>query len=141
MYLGAAAESPVRISPQFPWQSINKSFVPDSPRHLRSPHLHVGETASSANDVGHLVKSAIIHLLHSMQDPPLHRLQTIIDVWHRPLQNYIRSVVQKYSWYMPVRVANPSGSLCSISGLNFSLLIFCQNQAAKISFLVNIKQI
>ena len=47
------------------------------------------------NDVGHLVKSAIIHLLHSMQDPPLHRLQTIIDVWHRPLQNYIRSVVQK----------------------------------------------
>ena len=42
-----------------------------------------------ANDVGHLVVAAVINILHGMHDTPLHRFETVCDVRHRTLQNYI----------------------------------------------------
>ena len=68
-------------------------------------HLHQGITDGGiavgvelhrvAHNVGHLVEPAVVHALHRVQDAALHGLQTIIDVRHGTLQDYIRGIVEK----------------------------------------------
>ena len=48
-----------------------------------------------ADDIGDLVVASVVELAHRVQDAPLHRLQSIVDVGHGTLQNHIRSIVQK----------------------------------------------
>ena len=55
-----------------------------------------------ADDVRHLVVASVVELAHRVQDAPLHRLQSVVDVRHGTFQNHIRSIVKKPSLYMPV---------------------------------------
>ena len=45
--------------------------------------------------IGHLMKTAVIHLDQRMQNPPLHRFQPVIQMRNGTVFNNIRSVFQK----------------------------------------------
>ena len=47
------------------------------------------------DDIGHLVKAAIIHFSQSMHQSPLNRFQAIIQAWYCPLKDDIASIVQE----------------------------------------------
>ena len=47
------------------------------------------------DDVCHLVVATVVHTLHRVQNTSLHRLQTVLDVGHSALQDYVRGVIQK----------------------------------------------
>ena len=42
-----------------------------------------------AHNIGHLVKTAIIHTLHRVQDTSLHGFQAILDMGHGPLKDNV----------------------------------------------------
>ena len=46
-------------------------------------------------DVGNLVVTAVIYILHGVHDTPLHRLEAVRNVRNCTFQNYIRCVIQK----------------------------------------------
>ena len=48
-----------------------------------------------AHHVGYFVVPAVVHALHGVQDAPLNRLQTVLDMGHGALQNDVRGVVEK----------------------------------------------
>ena len=41
------------------------------------------------DDIGHFIKTAIIHFLHGMQDAALHGFQSIFNSRHGPFKYYI----------------------------------------------------
>ena len=43
----------------------------------------------ATHDVRHLIISAIVHLLHRMEDTSLHRLESVHDMRHGTLQNHV----------------------------------------------------
>ena len=53
------------------------------------------ELHSVSHDVGHLYAAAVIHTPHRVEDTPLHRLESIVYVGHRSLQNHIGGVVEE----------------------------------------------
>ena len=48
-----------------------------------------------ADDICDLVVASVVEFAHRMQDAPLHRLQSVVDVRHGTFQNHIRGIVQK----------------------------------------------
>ena len=50
---------------------------------------------SLSDNVGHLGVAAVVHIAHSVQNPPLDGFKTVHDVWHGPLQDHIRGIVQE----------------------------------------------
>ena len=48
-----------------------------------------------ADDVGHLVVTAVVKLLHGMKNPPLNRFQSVGNLRHRPFQDHIRRIIQE----------------------------------------------
>ncbi|CCY36754.1 unknown [Alistipes sp. CAG:831] len=48
-----------------------------------------------ADETGHLVEPPVVLLLHGMQNPALHRFQTVLDMRHGPLQYHVGSIVEK----------------------------------------------
>ena len=53
------------------------------------------ELHGMADDVSHLVVSSVVHSLHGVEDAPLHGLQSVLDMRHGTLQDYIRGVIQE----------------------------------------------
>ena len=49
----------------------------------------------STDYIGYLVEAAVIKRLHCMQDTALHRLQTVLHMWHGAFENHIRGIFQK----------------------------------------------
>ena len=49
----------------------------------------------ASHDVGYLVQSSVVHEVHGVQDASLHRLQSVLDVRHRTVENHRRCIVQK----------------------------------------------
>ena len=45
------------------------------------------------HNIGHLREAAVVRLLHRVQDTPLHRLQAVVDVGHRAVQDDIGGIV------------------------------------------------
>jgi hypothetical protein len=66
------------------------------------------------DDVRHLVVAAIIEVLHAVQDPPLHRLQSIIQGRYGTLQDHIARIVQEP---VPVHTAHTEGARIDRIGL------------------------
>ena len=50
---------------------------------------------SSAHHVSDLVHTPVFHSAHSVQDAPLHRFQTVFNVWHSTVENNVRGIVEK----------------------------------------------
>ena len=48
-----------------------------------------------AHHVGYLVETAVVQLLHRVQDAPLYGLQPVVDVRHGTLQNNVGRIVEK----------------------------------------------
>ena len=48
-----------------------------------------------AHHVGHLIISSVVDPPHGVQDASLHRLQPVVDVWHGPLQDHVRGIIQE----------------------------------------------
>ena len=48
-----------------------------------------------ADHIGHLVIAAVLKLFHRVQNPALHRLQTITKVRHCTLHDYVTCVIKK----------------------------------------------
>ena len=95
------------------------------------------------DDVRDLVKSTIIHLLHRVKNPTLHRLQAVFDRRNSALKDYIGSIIQKPVFVHPChwnRVMQAFFFAVSQVSIVAHLLsqtnIFksnCKNQAASIS--------
>ena len=47
------------------------------------------------DDIRHLVVATVVHTFHRVQDTSLYGFQTVLDVGHSALQNYVRGVIQK----------------------------------------------
>jgi hypothetical protein len=47
------------------------------------------------DDVRHLVVATVIQVLHAVQDPALHRFQSIIQRWYGTFQDHIARVIQE----------------------------------------------
>ena len=47
------------------------------------------------HDVRHLVVPSVVHPLHGMENTPLYRLQTVLDVRYGPFEDYVAGIVQK----------------------------------------------
>ena len=48
-----------------------------------------------ADGIGHLVETAIVHLLQAVQDATLDRLQSVVQVRNRPLENDVRRIIEE----------------------------------------------
>ena len=48
-----------------------------------------------AHDARHLVETAVVHLVHGMQNAALHRLEAVLEVGHGAVENRIARVVQE----------------------------------------------
>ena len=48
-----------------------------------------------AHDARHLVETAVVHLVHGMQNTALHRLQAVLEIGHGAVENRIARVVQE----------------------------------------------
>ena len=62
-----------------------------------------------AHDVSHLVVASVVHTLHRVQYTALHRLQTILDTWHRTFKNNVRSIVEKPVLIHATKMVNGRG--------------------------------
>ena len=68
-------------------------------------HLHQGIADGSvsmrvelhrvSHDIGHLVVSSVVHAFHGVEDASLHGFQSVFDMRHSSLQNYIRRIVEE----------------------------------------------
>ena len=47
-----------------------------------------------ADDVGHLVELAVVHLEEGMHDAPLHGLEAVLEVGYGPVLDYVGRVVE-----------------------------------------------
>ena len=47
------------------------------------------------HDVGHLVVSAVVHSFHRVEYASLHRFQSVAQMGHGTLQDYIAGVIQE----------------------------------------------
>jgi hypothetical protein len=68
-------------------------------------------------DVGYLVEAAIIHAFHGMQDPSLHRLQSIDDMRHRPFQDDIGGIINE----IVLVHSREAGNLYLLTGMVLSM--------------------
>ena len=48
-----------------------------------------------SHDVGHLIISAIVHSFHRVENASLHRFQTVAQMGHGSLQDYVAGVIQE----------------------------------------------
>ena len=48
-----------------------------------------------ADGIGHLVETAIVHLLQGVQDAALDRLQSVVEVRNRPLEDHIGGIIEE----------------------------------------------
>ena len=48
-----------------------------------------------SHDIRYFVVSSVVHAFHGVQYAPLHWLQSVLDVWHCPFENYIRGIIKK----------------------------------------------
>ena len=74
-------------------------------QHLLLPQLHQSVADGSiamwmelhglTHDVGHLIIPSVFHAPHRVQDTSLNRLQSVDDMGHGSLQDYIRRIIQE----------------------------------------------
>ena len=48
---------------------------------------------SGTHDIGYLGETAVVGLLHRVENAPLHRLQTVVDIWHGAVENNVGGIV------------------------------------------------
>ena len=71
-------------------------FLPDLHKRVADGSIAVGVVLHRvAHNVGHLVETAVVQLLHRMKNAPLHRLQSILNVRHRTFKDDIRGIIEK----------------------------------------------
>ncbi len=58
-----------------------------------------------ADDVGHLVELAVVHLGERVQDAPLHRLEPVVDVGNGPVLDDVGGVVEEIGVEQLVQLA------------------------------------
>jgi len=84
---------------------------------LLLPQLHQGIPDRSISvgmilhglpdDVGYLVETAVIHLLHGMENPTLNGLQPVNHIGYGPLQDHIGGVIQEPLPVHPRQIGDP----------------------------------
>src|SRR5690606_16958268 len=66
----------------------HQAFLPQFDQRVAERLVSMEMVLHVLNDnVGHLVKPAVIHLVHGVEDPALYGLQTVLDGRNSPLQN------------------------------------------------------
>ena len=57
-----------------------------------------------AHHVGYFVVASVVHALHGVQNAPLNRLQSVLDMGHGAFQNHVRGVIKKPVFVHPRKV-------------------------------------
>ena len=69
-------------------------FLPHIDQSVLDAHIAVGVVLHRiTHDIGHLREASVVRLFHSMEDSPLHRLQSVVDIRHRAVEDDITGIV------------------------------------------------
>lgn len=75
-----------------------------------------------SDDVCDLIVSSVVHLLHGMEYAPLHRFQSVVDMWDSTLQDNVARIVEEPVLVHPRQMVH-GGGIEPVGGLVVAVLV------------------